>query len=243
MINTILFDLDGTLLRFKQDEFIETYFSKLAKVFTKLGLDPQLSVKAVWAGTRAMMQNDGTKPNIGRFWDTFSEIMNINDVQLNMIEAACDLFYTTDFNQVKSIVELSDIPKYVTKQLKDMRYTLVLATNPLFPECGVLSRLGWVDIDPSDFSLITHYANSTFCKPNLGYYLEILSKIGKNPNECLMVGNNPIEDMVVSDLGMQVFLVTDFLEDNTNIDITQFRRGSLSEAELFLLSLPKINDN
>ena len=240
MIDTILFDLDGTLLRFKQDVFINTYFSKLSNVFINLGLDPELSVKAVWAGTRSMVQNDGSKLNIQRFWDTFSEVMSISDTKLKMVEEACDRFYTSDFNQVKSIAEHSDIPKRLIKQLKDRGYTLVLATNPLFPECGVQSRLKWGDMDAEDFLLITHYGNSSFCKPALDYYKEILSKINKTPQLCLMVGNNPAEDMVVSELGMQVFLVTDYIEDDAKVDISQFRRGTLSEAEAFLLSLPEI---
>ena len=87
MINTILFDLDGTLLRFKQDEFIEAYFNRLAKVFAGLGMDPEQSIKAVWAGTRAMMKNDGAKLNIQRFWDRFSEVSGIDDELSAKVEA------------------------------------------------------------------------------------------------------------------------------------------------------------
>jgi len=78
------------------------------------------------------------------------------------------------FNEVKSIVEYSDIPKHLVSKMKEKGYTLVLVTNPLFPECGVLSRLEWGDIDKNVFTLLTHYGNSSYCKPNLGYYREIL---------------------------------------------------------------------
>jgi phosphoglycolate phosphatase-like HAD superfamily hydrolase len=55
MIDTIMFDLDGTLCRFSQEEFITSYFNQLSKVFVKLGLDAGAAEKAVWAGTRAMV--------------------------------------------------------------------------------------------------------------------------------------------------------------------------------------------
>ena len=240
MVDTILFDLDGTLLRFKQEEFIESYFAKLAKVFAAGGMDVEKSIKAIWAGTRAMMLNDGSNLNIDVFWKAFAEFLGADDEEVKNIEASCDEFYLNEFNLVKSIVEHSDIPKKLVKKMKQKGYSVVLATNPLFPQCGVISRLGWGEMEESDFLHITHYGNSSFCKPNLGYFREILDKIGKAPEQCLMVGNNPAEDMIAGELGMETFLVTDCVENESDIDITMFRRGSLEELEGFLLSLPDV---
>ena len=240
MVNTILFDLDGTLLQFRQDEFIKAYFGKLAGVFVQCGIDPEQAIKAVWAGTRAMIKNDGKELNIKRFWNTFAEALRIDEELLLKVEAACDEFYTNDFNEVKSIVKHSDIPKQIVKKMKDKGYTIVLATNPLFPECGVLSRLEWGEIDADDFALITHYGNSSYCKPNLDYFHEILSKVKKTPEECLMVGNTPHEDMIAGKLGMQTFLVMDSLEYEGDSNVTDYRRGSLKDLESFLLSMPDL---
>lgn len=240
MIDTILFDLDGTLLRFKQEEFIEMYFAKLAKVFVKRGVDAESSIKAIWAGTKAMMANDGNRLNADVFWDRFKEVLALSDEEVKSIEAICDEFYTGDFNAVKSIVKTSDIPKRLTKRMKEKGYTVALATNPLFPECGVMSRLEWGELDKSVFLHITHYNNSSFCKPHLGYYREILDKIGKSPEQCLMVGNNTVEDMVAEELGMKTFLVTDCIENEQGIDVAKFRHGSLEEMEEYLMALPDI---
>ena len=238
MIDTILFDLDGTLVRFSQEDFIKTYFTELSKVFIKLGLDADKAVKAVWAGTKAMMLNDGSVPNTRRFWNTFSELMCIDSDKQKEVEAACDSFYTNEFNITKSIVNHSDIPTRLARLMVEKGYSIVLATNPLFPPCAVDSRLGWIGLDRDDFEHITHYENSTYCKPNPDYYREVFNKIGKSPEQCLMVGNNPAEDMCVSELGADVFLVTDYMENETGIDITAFRRGSIEDLEEFLISLP-----
>jgi FMN phosphatase YigB (HAD superfamily) len=240
MIDTIMFDLDGTLLRFSQDDFINAYFAELRKVFIRLGLDADAAVKAVWVGTKAMILNDGSVLNTQRFWDAFSDFLDIRGERLNAVESACDNFYSNEFHTVKSVAAPSDIPKRIVHGMAAKGYCVVLTTNPLFPPCAVDSRLGWAGLDPRDFRLITHYENSAFCKPNLGYYREVFSKIGKTPQQCLMVGNNPTEDMCVGELGTETFLVTDFIENEAGADITSFRRGSIEEAEAFLMSLPNV---
>ena len=240
MINTILFDLDGTLVRFYQDEFLHEYFKRLCKVFAGLGFDAEKASKAVWAGTKAMVLNDGSVLNTRRFWDTFTEYMNIKNDMQTKAEAACDNFYSNEFNEVSFVVKSSDVPKRVVKKMRNKGYTVVLATNPFFPPCAVDSRLSWIGLTRNDFDLITNYENSSFCKPNPKYYHELLSKIGKKPENCLMVGNNPAEDMCVKALGIEEFLVTDYMENEENLDITAFRHGTIEELEAFLLSLPDI---
>jgi FMN phosphatase YigB (HAD superfamily) len=240
MINTIMFDLDGTLVRFVQDDFLKAYFTELSKVFFKLGLDADRAVKAVWAGTKAMMQNDGSVLNTQRFWSAFSEFMGIEGELLESVEAACDNFYSNEFNTVKSVVKFSEIPKRLVREMAARGYCVVLATNPLFPPCAVDSRLDWIGLNRHDFKLITNYENSRFCKPNLAYYEDVFSKIDRKPQQCLMVGNNPAEDMCVSRLGSEVFLVTDYMENEAGLDITTFRYGTIEELEAFLMSLPKL---
>ena len=166
MIDTILFDLDGTLVRFIQDEFLETYFKELGKVFVKLGLDAQKAVKGVWVGTKAMVLNDGSVLNTQRFWEAFSKHMDISDAQLCDVEAACDNFYSNEFNIARSVVKHSEIPKKIVRSMSERGYNIVLATNPYFPPCAVDSRLSWIGLDKNDFLLVTHYENSSFCKPN-----------------------------------------------------------------------------
>ena len=240
MIDTVLFDLDGTLLRYTQKAFLDTYLPELAKVFIGLGMDPEKSVKAVWAGTKAMTFNDGTKLNGCRFWETFASVMSLEKESLSIIEEACDRFYSNEFSILKTVLEPTDIPERLVRSLASRGYYVVLATSPFFPECAITTRLEWVGLKPGDFQLVTHYYNSTFCKPNLDYYREIFAKINKTPDRCIMAGNNPTEDMCASQLGTQVFLVTDYMENESGVDITQYRHGSLADLETFLMSLPTI---
>ena len=240
MIDTILFDLDGTLVRISQSVFVENYLHELRKIFIKLGLDGDLAIKALWAGTKAMMLNDGNALNSHRFWRGFADSMKIDSERLGIVEAACDSFYSNEFNKVKDFTKPSDIPRRLVRDMIKKGYSIVLATNPLFPAVAIKSRLEWIGLEMRDFRFVTHYTNSSFCKPNPEYYREVLMRINKKPEQCLMVGNNPAEDMVVSELGVQVFLVTDYMENEHNLDVSKFRQGSLEDLETYLMGLSDI---
>jgi len=60
----------------------------------------------------------------------------------------------------------------------------------------------------------------------------------KEPCQCLMVGNNTNEDMDAGALGMDTFLVTDYLENETGMAVSAFRHGTLTELEAYLASPP-----
>ena len=65
---TVLFDLDGTLLPMDQDVFIAEYFSRLVANMVPLGYEEQVLRSAIWQGTAAMVQNDGSCTNERAFW-------------------------------------------------------------------------------------------------------------------------------------------------------------------------------
>ena len=74
MLNTILFDLDGTLLPMDQDKFMKAYFGGLARRLAPLGYEPDRLVKGIFAGTAAMAKNTGEKTNEDVFWEAFSAV-------------------------------------------------------------------------------------------------------------------------------------------------------------------------
>ena len=93
------------------------------------------------------------------------------------------------------------------------------------------NRMNWAGVNIDDFSYITSYENSHYCKPSKEYYTEIAELLDLNPAECLMVGNNATEDMVAREAGMEVFLLTDCLINDDNVDLSQFRRGGFDELK------------
>lgn len=67
-LESVWLDLDGTLLPINQQEFIEAYFGELVAKLVPFGFPPEAVTQAVWAGTKAMVKNDGSVYNRERFW-------------------------------------------------------------------------------------------------------------------------------------------------------------------------------
>ena len=234
MITTILFDLDGTLLPMDQERFVKSYLSRLAKKMAPYGYDPDTLIKAVWAGTGAMVKNDGSATNREVFWKVCNSIFG-RDTQAD--EPLFEEFYRIDFQEVRQDCGFDPRAAEAIREIKSKGFRTVLATNPLFPPIATQSRVRWAGLSPEDFEWITTYDNSVHCKPNLDYYRDILNKMGMKAEECLMVGNDVSEDMVARDLGMQVFLLTDCIINKENKDISQYPNGSFPELLAYIRAL------
>lgn len=230
-ITTVLFDLDGTLLPMDQDVFIKKYFGLLAQKLAPHGYDPEKLIQAVWAGTKAMVMNDGKVTNKEAFWITCDATLGCEaskDADIHMD------FYRNEFNQVQEVCGVEPMAAQIVHSLKNRGYRVVLATNPLFPAIATQNRIRWAGLQPENFEYITTYENSYYCKPNPNYYREILTQLQLQPEECLMVGNDVGEDMITQQLGMKVFLLTDCLINKQNADISQYPHGRFPELASFL---------
>lgn len=237
MITTILFDLDGTLLPLDESRFIQLYFGGIAKRFTSLGYDGKKLLSAILESTDATIANDGSMWNVERFWTSFARLFPSN---LAKLEQEFSLFYLRDFPVVQQSSTLQPLAQKAIRMLKDKGYRIAIATNPVFPAVATNQRIAWAGLDISDFELVTTFENAHFCKPNPNYYLEVLQRLGANPTETMMIGNDAFEDMIAGDLGMQTYLVTDCLINRKNRDISAFRNGNFTELFHFLEALPSL---
>ena len=225
-INTILFDLDGTLLPMDQEKFVNVYFKMLAAKLVPYGYEPQQLINAILAGIEAMIKNDGSQLNEDAFWKRFVDIYGD---KVLADKPVFEDFYKNEFQDARSFCGFNPKAAETVRLLKDKGYRVVLAINPLFPSIATESRIRWAGLEPSEFDLYTTYENTSYCKPNLDYYRDILKRINCRPEECLMVGNDVGEDMVVEALGMQAFLLTDCLINTQKKDITAYLHGSFEQ--------------
>ncbi len=233
-MKTILFDLDGTLLPMQQDEFTKAYFGGLSKKLAPYGYEPQRLVGGVWQGTKAMVKNNGTQTNEQVFWKEFAELFG--DKVYSDVDKFNE-FYATDFDKLKSCCGYNEQANRTIKRLKEKGYTLVLASNPVFPMEAQKKRMLWAGVNPDDFALITSYENSHYCKPNPLYYKEIADKLGVKASECLMVGNDTTEDTAAMLTGADFFLLTDCLLNNERKDISKYTRGSFAQLLNYIENL------
>ena len=230
-IKAVLFDLDGTLLPMDQEAFTKMYFKLLACWLAPKGYEPAKLVENIWAGTAAMVKNDGTCTNEDAFWKSF---INAYGPKALEDKAYLDAFYSADFLRTKEICGFSGAVREILDLLHAKGKTLVLATNPIFPAVATENRMRWTGAVPEDFVLYTTYENCSACKPNPQYYRDIAQRIGVNPEECLMVGNDVQEDMVAQEIGMQVFLLTDCMINKKDRDISAYPQGGFNELKAYL---------
>ena len=233
-VKNIFFDLDGTLLPMDQELFVKNYTKRLAMYMAPYGYDPELLIKGLWTGTGAMVKNDGTITNEARFWSIFCPIVGKDALaDLDKFEQ----FYRTDFQNVKECCGFAPRAAETVRRLRERGFRVILATNPLFPAVATESRIRWAGLTPEDFELYTTYESSSYCKPNLAYYQEILDKIGADGQECVMVGNDVGEDMVAEKLGMKTFLLTDCLINKADAPITAWPHGDFDALNRWLETL------
>lgn len=208
MLKTILFDLDGTLLPMDVEEFTQKYFGFMQTTMMKNGYDAKQMMQGVIAGTKAMYKNQGKETNEVLFWEAF--VQESGQTRETM-EPVFTHFYENVFPLIGKDGEQNQPMIDAVKQLKEKGYTLILSTNPLFPRMAVEERLRWAGLSEEYFSYITSYENSCACKPNLMYYKEILQHTNTNVEECMMVGNDTLEDGVVEQLGIPLYIVEDYM--------------------------------
>ena len=237
IIDTLLFDLDGTLVPYWQDAYLSAYLKSVAAVFAAAGYDPKAAVKALMESCYVMIQNDGSRSNRDAFFTDFTARLGEGAAAL---EPALEAYYRTDFSAVKDVFcEQRDL-KAMIAALRKKGYTLVVATNPLFPLCAIEERLSWVGLSPDDFDYITVYDNSRFCKPNIAYYEDLLKTLGREASRCMMIGNNIEEDMIAGEIGVSTYLVRDYLENPKNLDPNGFTGGRFTDLTAMLAALPKL---
>jgi FMN phosphatase YigB (HAD superfamily) len=213
MLKAVLFDLDNTLIHYSEREFFERYIVGVMGRFADI-MPGNVFVDKLLRGTQSLLRNNGEMSNAERFLETFcadhGELRQ--EVWTRFMR-----FYETEYDELRSLATVLPEVRDVFLRLAEKDVKLVIASNPIWPLAAQAARLSWAGIGDLRFDLITHIENTTYCKPNLEYYREICGTISETPEACLMVGNDPVNDMVVAHIGMKTYLVTDADEADTEL--------------------------
>ncbi len=225
-LQAVLFDLDGTLLNLDIDEFFPRYLKKLSQKLSHL-MEPEKFIDHLMVATRAMLENtDPGKTNQDVFMETF---FAPGELKVEEFFPQFEKFYARDFPLLNNGYGPVPGAHEALKVSRERGLKIVLATNPLFPKEAVLERMRWANIQDQPFDLISSYEHMHFCKPNPQYFEEVLSRLNLVPEETLMVGNDPLEDMIAGKLGIKTFLAEDYLVERQESIPPDFR-GQLREV-------------
>lgn len=235
-LDTLLFDLDGTLLPLNIEMFMDRYFQALVpKVESVVKRD--VFIKQLWAATQQLVQNeDASRTNIEKFKHLFLTATQLNEEEIWPI---FDAFYQQDFDNLRDTTRPSAISREICRIALDKGYQVVIATNPIFPAEAIYRRIEWAGLKDLPFTLVTTMENMHFCKPNPKYFLEILDRVGCAEDTCMMFGNDVQEDGVAGKLGIKTYLVTGCVIDRGLGHVEFAQEGSLHNVLEFVTDLPK----
>jgi len=205
MLKAVLLDLDNTLILYDELTYYKAYFKKLHTFFNgDLTMD-ELQQRLV-AGTMELRRNKGTRSNRQHFMETFTRGM---DADVSGLWERFMAFYREAYDDMGVTVSRPAGLHAGLARLRRSGLKLVIASNPIFPVIAQEKRARWVDLDPDWFTLFTHMENMRYVKPMPEYFLQTCKLIGEVPTDCLMVGNDPVNDMAAARVGLKTYRTTD----------------------------------
>lgn len=202
LYKAVLFDLDGTLLASSMEHFLPVYLKALSARVAHLFEPKAFVTRLLWA-TEQMVANDGRATNEEVFMTSFFPFEGRDRPE---VQPLFDAFYAEDFPKLQSITRRKPEARAVVRQVLDLGCDAAIVTNPLFPEAAVWERMRWAGVEDLPFKWVTTYENSRYTKPNLRYFDDVCARLGRAPEECLVVGDEHM-DMVAKNMGCDTYLV------------------------------------
>lgn len=194
MTLTLLLDMDDTLLVNDFDRFLPAYLQKLSAHLRNL-VSPERMVPHLMAGTKAMIYKELPEKTLeAAFDDVFYAGIGLPKAQLS---GSIGDFYARDYPALQSVTGVMPGAVEFVEWAFAQNYSIVIATNPLFPRSAIEQRLAWAGLPVSKypFSLVTSYEKLHFAKPNPAYYAEIMGQMAWPEGPAAMVGNSLTEDI------------------------------------------------
>jgi HAD superfamily hydrolase (TIGR01549 family) len=209
MIKAILLDLDNTLIINPDDTFAKAYLG-LAEPFFSQYLGIATSRELLSGIVQTLSQpRSGEVSNIQHIYNQFQ---HYTDAPLAKIQATLELFFQNVYPRLATCVAPIPFARDCVIALQDDGYAVVIATNPLYMKTAITQRMIWGQLPLENYALITHAENMHFAKPDPAYYAEIVARVGIEPDEALLIGDNPLNDIQAAQaVGLNTFHVADTL--------------------------------
>lgn len=212
MIKAVLFDLDDTLLRLNLAAFIARYVAGATRLLADVARTSPVAIGVPYA--RAFLAMDAqdredSLTNERLFDQTFYAATGIplDDPVIADLMTYYESQIVPGFSGGLVGARPVEGARAAIEAVHDAGLVCALATNPTFSLACDRARMGWAGVAEEDFALISTYANSTRCKPSVRYYQEFANQLGVRLEECLMVGNDAVRDIVRPSCGLRTAYV------------------------------------
>jgi FMN phosphatase YigB (HAD superfamily) len=203
MVDTLLFDLDGTLVDQYQPGSTVQFTWLVLRRFAGFAA-PWTTYKAGWEAVHALQNHRSELTNFDAMVTTFCRYAGTEPV-----EATSRLLKLAEEDFPAMGWRFKPVPgaRETLELARKLGFRLVLATNPTVPLPMTRHRMRWGNVDDLPWEFITHPQIMTRTKPDVAYYHELLGKLQVGPERCLMVGNDFRKDLPAMQAGIKTFLL------------------------------------
>jgi FMN phosphatase YigB (HAD superfamily) len=195
MIRAVLLDLDETLIANPDGAFADALVQ-----LADDALAPRLGVSTLRPALRRMMQRLTAERtqitnNLHLIYETFTES---TQQPVDLVREALQTFYTQDYPALARWISPVNSAQTLIDCLIHQQIAVVIATNPVYPPAAIQQRIAWGGLDASRAALITDASMMHFAKPDPAYYAEIIARLGVEPDEALVIGDHPTNDIAAA---------------------------------------------
>jgi Predicted hydrolase (HAD superfamily) len=120
-------------------------------------------------------------------------------------------FYATTFDNVHDVMRRNEPLHRSVVYLREKGYRVLLTTNPIFPQLATYKRLAWAGFSSDTFEYVSTMENCGFSKPHTAYWQHVVATMKVDPAQAIVVGNDCTEDMSARLVGIETYLVTDYV--------------------------------
>jgi HAD superfamily hydrolase (TIGR01549 family) len=148
------------------------------------------------------------------------------------LEPVFEQFYADEFPKLRALTQPIPEARPLVEWACEQGLQVAIATNPIFPRVAIEERLAWAGapVTECDYALVTVYEEMHATKSHPAYYREVLSLLGRQPDECLMVGDHWERDIApAASVGIPVYWIAGSDKARPDDGVTLTGQGSLAD--------------
>ena len=236
----ILFDLDGTLLQVDMRRYIPAYVQGLAATIADTVPHSEAGRTLLGLVHHLLQRDSGDESNNSWYLQHAAQTFGMTPQLLSERFAT---YFASGLTALDPLMSPTPAARRLAETCIAKGWKVVIATNPVFPQPVIDSRLRRAGLADLDLALVTTSDNSRRCKPNPAYFADIMARLDLNPEQCLMVGNDTGHDLAARQAGIATFLVDTWMIDRAGGDFVSDYRGNHATLQQFLENLANVAED
>ncbi|MCL6595039.1 MAG: HAD family hydrolase [Firmicutes bacterium] len=203
MIRGLLLDLDNTLIQVDVDAFVERYARAVARRL--MPEDPERGMAVVaGASYRLLAERSPKERNRDRLLRALAAELGEEPRALwtRLESVAAEVLPA-----LRPLVRPLPGAREVVAEARRRGLRLALATNPIYPRRVIVERMRWSGLGEEDVDHVACLEASSATKPDPAYFAELAAALGLEEEECLMVGDDPDQDVPEGESALHVHLL------------------------------------